>query len=111
MTTAASPRCLRRSMPREKGRKMLAAADIRNRLNDEIGALRFDPLGYVMFAFPWAVPGMALAEEEGPEPWQRDILERLGGGLMTADEAVRSAVASGHGVGKSALVAWIVLWA
>ncbi|MGZ5905641.1 MAG: terminase, partial [Reyranella sp.] len=27
------------------------------------------------------------------------------------DEAVRMAVASGHGIGKSALVAWIILWA
>jgi hypothetical protein len=90
---------------------MPTAAEIRNRLHDEIGALRFDPLGYVMYAFPWSVRGTALADEQGPEPWQRDILERLGRGLMTSDEAVRAAVASGHGVGKSALVSWIVLWA
>src|SRR5689334_11822749 len=94
-----------------KGRRMFAAADHRTRLHGEIGALRVDPLAYVLFAFPWGVPGTALADDEGPEPWQRDILERLGQGLMTADEAVRSAVASGHGVGKSALVSWIVLWA
>ena len=64
-----------------------------------------------MYAFPWAVPGTALADEQGPEPWQRDILERLGEGLISTEEAVRAAVASGHGVGKSALVSWIVLWA
>ena len=29
----------------------------------------------------------------------------------TPDEAVRLAVASGHGIGKSALVAWVILWA
>ena len=57
------------------------------------------PLGYVMFAFPWGVPGTALADEAGPEPWQRDILEQLGRGLMSTEEAVRAAVASGHGVG------------
>ena len=62
---------------------MLAAANLDNRLHGEIGALRFDPLAYVMYAFPWAVPGTALADEQGPEPWQRDILERLGEGLIS----------------------------
>jgi len=32
-------------------------------------------------------------------------------GEATATEAVQLAVASGHGIGKSALVAWIILWA
>jgi len=90
---------------------MSAAVDLHLRLYREIGAFRFDPLGYVMYAFPWGVPGSALAGESGPEPWQRDILERLGRGLLTMSEALRLAVASGHGIGKSALVAWIVLWA
>ena len=68
-----------------------------------------------MYAFPWGRPGTALADESGPEPWQRAVLQKLGDGLhrrdKTSDEAVRQAVASGHGVGKSALVAWIILWA
>ena len=68
-----------------------------------------------MFAFPWGVPGTALADESGPEPWQRDVLETAGpcstANARAPDEAVRVAVASGHGVGKSALVAWIILWA
>jgi hypothetical protein len=81
------------------------------RLRREIGAFRLDPLGYVMYAFPWGIAGTPLAHERGPEPWQCDVLERLGEGLYTPAEAVRLAVASGHGVGKSALVSWIVLWA
>ena len=68
-----------------------------------------------MFAFPWGKPGTALAGETGPEPWQREVLERLGQGLRqrdtAPDEAVRLAVASGHGIGKSALVSWVILWA
>ena len=68
-----------------------------------------------MYAFPWGRPGTALANESGPEPWQREVLQKLGAALhrrdKTSDEAVRQAVASGHGVGKSALVAWIILWA
>jgi len=85
------------------------------RLSQAIGRCRFDPLGYVMYAFPWGRPGTALAGESGPEPWQREVLQTLGEALhlrdRTSNEAVRQAVASGHGVGKSALVAWIVLWA
>jgi hypothetical protein len=80
-------------------------------LTGTVGRFRFDPLGYVSFAFPWGQAGTSLAGESGPEPWQRDVLEKLGQGLMSPDEAVRVAVASGHGVGKSALVAWIILWA
>ncbi|HEX9438766.1 MAG TPA: terminase, partial [Roseiflexaceae bacterium] len=85
------------------------------RLSETIGRYRFDPLGFVMFAFPWGRPGTSLANESGPEPWQCEVLEKLGRGLKqrdtTSDEAVRLAVASGHGIGKSALVAWIILWA
>jgi len=39
------------------------------------------------------------------------VLQRLGEGLCSPEEATRIAVASGHGIGKSALVAWIILWA
>jgi hypothetical protein len=31
--------------------------------------------------------------------------------LLTIEEAIQIARASGHGIGKSALVAWIILWA
>lgn len=68
-----------------------------------------------MAVFPWGEAGKELAGEAGPEPWQRDVLEKIGRSLQervkSADEAVRLAVASGHGIGKSALVAWIILWA
>ncbi len=90
---------------------MLTASDPAGPLAETLGEFRFDALGYVMFAFPWGKPGTLLADDNGPEPWQRDILEKLGKSLLSADEAVRVAVASGHGIGKSALVAWIVLWA
>ena len=84
------------------------------RLSQTISRCRFDPPGYVMYAFPWGRPG-TLADESGPEPWQRAVLQKLGDALhrrdKTSDEAVRQAVASGHGLGKSALVAWIILWA
>jgi hypothetical protein len=76
-----------------------------------IGTFRRNPLGFVRYAFPWGRPGTALAHEAGPEPWQCEVLEQIGQGLMSPAEATRLAVASGHGIGKSALVAWIILWA
>lgn len=69
------------------------------------------PYRFVLWAFPWGEPNSDLENSHGPEPWQREILERLGRGLINLDEAIRLAVTSGHGVGKSALVAWIILWA
>ena len=47
---------------------------------------------------------------KAPEPWQREVLCGVGDGLPLG-RAVRIAVASGHGVGKTALVSWLVLWA
>jgi hypothetical protein len=90
---------------------MSTVVDISGQLGGNVAAFRRHPLGYVEYAFPWGKSGTPLARETGPEPWQCDILQKLGGGLMTPDEATRIAVASGHGIGKSALVAWIILWA
>jgi hypothetical protein len=96
---------------------MPTVADFETALHREIGAFRYDPLGYVMFAFPWGIPHSPLAEETGPEEWQREVLVRIGNGLLDGHfsaagrEAVRVAIASGHGIGKSALVAWLILWA
>jgi hypothetical protein len=70
-----------------------------------------DPLGFVYFAFPWGEPGTDLQDSDGPHEWQKAVLTALGDGLITIDEAIRIARTSGHGIGKSALVAWIILWA
>jgi hypothetical protein len=67
-----------------------------------------DPLKFVLGAFPWGEG--ELAEHNGPDEWQRGILADIRDG-RSLDEAIRMAVASGHGIGKTALVAWIVIWA
>src|SRR5215831_481107 len=69
-----------------------------------------DPLAFVMGAFPWGVENTSLENEQGPEEWQRDILNKIKFGLLDVNRAIQLAVASGHGIGKSALVAWIILW-
>lgn len=79
-------------------------------LIDELAQFTNDPLGFVFFAFPWGEEG-ELKKEIGPDAWQCELLARLGKGLITIEQAIQIATTSGHGVGKSALVAWIILWA
>jgi hypothetical protein len=69
-----------------------------------------DPLRFVKLFFPWGEPG-ELRDQDGPDIWQKEILSELGQGLLNIDQAIKIAVASGHGIGKSALVSWIILWA
>jgi hypothetical protein len=88
----------------------------------EIGEFSRDPLGYVLYAFPWQVPGTPLARLTGPRKWQRKVLEEIGAKLSRLPDpencdpndvwdVVQKAVASGHGIGKSALIAMLVMWA
>lgn len=68
-----------------------------------------DPLLFVQEGFPWGQG--ELEKYDGPDVWQEGILTDVRDGLITLDQAIRIAVASGHGIGKSALVAWLILWA
>jgi hypothetical protein len=68
-----------------------------------------DPLRFVQVAFPWG--SGELEQFAGPDQWQIDVLTDIRDGLLTLNDAVRIATASGHGIGKSALVAWIIYWA
>jgi hypothetical protein len=80
-------------------------------LLEELGSFAYDPYGFVMWAFPWGVPGTDLAKEQGPEDWQKELLILIRDNIISVEEALLIAVASGHGIGKSAFVAWIVWWA
>jgi len=79
-------------------------------LIEELAGFSSDPLGFVLWAFPWGEPQTELEFEE-PQEWQEKVLSDLGAGLLTIEEAILIARTSGHGIGKSALVAWIILWA
>ncbi len=72
-----------------------------------------DPFKFVLYSFPWG--DGELADFSGPEDWQAEVLADIANGLkkgiLTQSEAIQIAVASGHGVGKSCLVAWVILWA
>lgn len=90
-------------------------AGLERQLIQDMAALSQDPLGYVRYAYPWGVKGTELEHHTGPRAWQRavlsDIGKRLRAGATDAGEVIREAVASGHGIGKGALIAWIADWA
>lgn len=75
-------------------------------LIEELGRFSRDPVGFVLFAFPW---GEGPLKNRQIEKWQLQVLTEIRDGL-SPDAAIRKAVASGNGVGKSALVSWIILW-
>src|SRR5690348_7421502 len=79
-------------------------------LIEELASFSSDPVGFVLFAFPWGEKGTEL-ENSVPFDWQIKVLEDLRDGLITVHEAIQIARTSGHGIGKSALIAWIILWA
>lgn len=75
-----------------------------------------DPYAFVMGAYPWREEG-PLQDHDGPDIWQTEFLKNLGksvkkngfNGKHTVS-AIREAVSSGHGIGKSTMVAWLVDW-
>lgn len=93
-------------------------------LADWLASVRNDPYAFVLGAYEWGVG--ELAKYDGPDVWQIEVLQSIRDGVMKVDEAialamesgqefvadpVREATTSGHGIGKSALVAWIIDWA
>jgi len=100
-------------------------------LSSDLGGYAPDPYGWVLYAFEWDKG--ELAGFTGPDAWQREQLEAIGeilrdanripdtgsreeitnlpAVLCPATSVIRQAIASGHGIGKSTLVAWLILWA
>ena len=93
----------------------MAAIDPRQTLIERVASYALDPLGFVLFAFPWGEAGTELAGARGPREWQCQLLAELGRRLRDGREIgtllpILMARASGHGVGKSTVAAWVILW-
>lgn len=78
-----------------------------------------DPYGFAMYNYPWGMPGTPLARHSGPREWQTKVLLEirdhvsaqefsLDNGLPLA--VFQEAIASGRGIGKSALFAILADW-
>lgn len=71
-----------------------------------------DPLGFVRDVYPWG--DGSLQDATGPREWQANVLRDIGSALRepaTRHNPIMIAAASGHGIGKSALVGMVVNWA
>tara|TARA_R110000824_G_scaffold69297_5_gene178643 strand:- start:1300 stop:2853 length:1554 start_codon:yes stop_codon:yes gene_type:complete len=98
-------------------------------LASAIGDFVDDPLGYVMYVFPWKDnPTIQLVElqepyktrfncDYGPDLWACEMLDQLGDEIKKrgfngrdAVDAIRFSTASGHGIGKSTMVAWLIMF-
>jgi len=99
------------------------STDTEEALAAYIAELYDDPYGLVMAVLPWGEPRLQdgsvkpLHNKHGPEQWQKKLLIQIGdhirengllAGMGLDMEVRRSAIASGHGVGKSAIVAWLI---
>jgi hypothetical protein len=75
-------------------------------------ALRHDPQGWIRYAYDWGHG--ELEAHAGPRAWQDAVLGDIGAHLQnpaTRHTPLRLAVASGHGIGKSAEIGMVINWA
>lgn len=83
-------------------------------------SFRWRPFDWVLACYPWGEEGTNLVGRH-LEVWQikflRDLqedmqrIEASGADLMPViNEVIRTSTATGHGVGKTALVAWLIHW-
>ena len=74
-----------------------------------------DPEAFVLFCFPWGQANTPLAKFSGPRTWQRKVLRDIAKHIKDNQgqlqmDTLRKAISSGRGIGKSALVSWLILW-
>jgi hypothetical protein len=80
-------------------------------LVDDITSYTDDPLGFSLYAFPWGEGD--LRDVDGPRVWQAEALKELGEHLQNPEtrfQPFQYAVASGHGIGKSAFIGMLLNW-
>ena len=91
-------------------REAMTDSEFESQLIDDMARFYDDPLGFVYYAFNWGYG--ELADQDGPDKWQAEVLESVSAKLKADPDCnIREATASGHGIGKTALTAWLVLWA
>ncbi|KKL25332.1 hypothetical protein LCGC14_2406350, partial [marine sediment metagenome] len=94
---------------------------------DDIAGFYADPLAYIMYVFPWdSEPSIQMVEldekykdrfrsQYGPDRWACEFLDDLGKDIRERGfdgrhtvKPIRYSTASGHGIGKSVLVSWLI---
>lgn len=92
----------------KRGHEM-TLGEFEEQLTDDIAQFYDDFNGFVMYAFEWGKG--ELAEFDGPDAWQKRQQEEISARLKKEPMGnIRYAISSGHGIGKTAEVAWLILW-
>lgn len=92
--------------------KPKASTEVERELAQDLASFTHDPLGAVMYGFPWGVKDGPLEKFERPEAWQCEHLMEIGRKLKSNPHMpIQEAVASGHGIGKSADLGMVIWWA
>lgn len=74
---------------------------------------QYDPLGFAEGAWPWGAAGTPF-EDKDIRSWQAEVMDDIAQHLAdpeTRYDVCRVAVASGHGIGKSAEIGMLSTWA
>ena len=94
---------------------MADAASVEAAVTDALADCYADPLLHVLLSYPWG--SGALRGRPGPQQWQLEFLREVGVQVrarafdgVTPVQPIQFSTASGHGIGKSALVAWLIKW-
>ncbi|MCC4260791.1 MAG: terminase [Pseudomonadota bacterium] len=86
--------------------------DLELQLVEDLAQFTHDPLGCALYSFPWGEG--ELAEAQGPRDWQQGVMQDIASHLQNPEtrfQPLMIAVASGHGIGKSAEIGMILHWA
>lgn len=98
---------------------MLASPGQEAEILAQVLSFRSDPVGFVLWSYPWGESGTILEDIKGPRDWQLEELERVGEHVRAQEDALasglplsmwRSAYRSGRGPGKSALLGMLAHW-
>ena len=99
--------------------KKPTASNKEQALMTDIFSFKYDPLGYVLYSFPWGVRNTPLAKFPAPRKWQVEEFERIRLHIEENNRLIAEgktpkvyylAISSGRGIGKSAFLAMLSLW-
>lgn len=84
-----------------------------------IFSFKYDPLAYVLYAFPWRQAKTPLEKFDGPRKWQIEEFKRISKHIEANRVLIAQgktpkvyylAISSGRGIGKSAFLAMLSMW-
>lgn len=98
---------------------MLGTPQQEDEILTQVLSLADDPLGFVLYAYPWGEVGTPLERFKGPRVWQREELERIGEHTRRQRfayandlplQVYQAAYSAGRGPGKTTLNSWLAHW-